>query len=100
MPRPMGSVNKSKVGEDTDLKFLWEMFPRNQKVWTEQNFRKLVKFLKDGKKAKYISTQIGVAESGVCNVIQELKRAAKKGFTLEQYVKAGRPCQYGKKVLA
>jgi methionine salvage enolase-phosphatase E1 len=76
------------------------MFPRQKGIWKEDTFQRLLSLLKKGKSMAFIAKDIGVAESGVENVIAELKRAAKAGMDLSQYVRAGRPCQYGKKVLA
>ncbi len=87
-------------GKVTDLNFLWELFPRKAKFWDTKNLKRLVVLLRNGKHPKYISKNMGVAHSGVMNMIQELKRAANKGYSLEAYFIAKRPCKYGKVVLA
>lgn len=87
-----------KNGEATDLSFLGGLF-RREGIWNYSRAKRLVEFLQTGKSLNACARYFTVKETSVKNFINELKRAASAGMSLEEYFKKGRPLQYGKKVV-
>ena len=96
----MKNNNNNKQYKYTDLKFILDVFP-TKKGWTDEKITKLISLLREGiidfdKLAKATDMK----RTGVQVIVQELKRAAREGHSLEGYLKKGRPLRNGKKVLA
>ena len=67
-------------------------------AWTLEDAEKVFDLVRThGKDYSLIARKLNKKESAVTMLLQELKRAAKQGFTdLKEYFEKGRPCRYGK----
>jgi hypothetical protein len=86
-------------GHKTELNFLEGMFKRKS-LWNYGSTLKLVELLQKGWRIEQIAKKFNLQPASVKNMVQELKRANREGYTLEDYFRKDRPCRYGKKVLA
>ena len=73
----------------------------SRKKWTDKKIRSFDRYFRARKAPKQIAKLIAVSESSLATMKSELKRASLEGHkNLNDYLKAGRPCQYGAKKLA
>jgi hypothetical protein len=85
---------------ETDISFAENL--RGRGTWLE-TAKKIAAGMRQGLSNREIAQAQGLGKSGqtVSGFVAEIKRASKAKFkTLEQYYAAGRPCAYGKKVVA
>ena len=85
----------------TDLKFLFKAYPVGWMKWDDEKICTLVNEIKNGNTDyEKLAKKFDVKPTAVKNIVQELKRAAKAGHSLEAYLKKGRPLRTGKRVVA
>ena len=98
-PLPISSITKFN-GKKTSLDFLMNISLLKEGKYGLEMMRKIVGLLHDGKGIDEIAKEVDGARSSIRCIFNELKKAAEEKMTLEQYVKAGRPFRYGRKVVA
>lgn len=90
------------------LDFIKNVYTATRPGWCPETAIKLTsciqKDMKNGSGFKFdaakASKVTGMSKSGCLFFLKELKQAAAKKWTIEQYFAKGRPFRYGKKVLA
>lgn len=85
--------------EETSLEFLLKPIPKKH-GWTDKRIRCLVRRRRAGQSAVKIAKYLKISGFTVNGMLAELKRAAKQHYTLEKYLREGRPCRTGRKILA
>ena len=97
----MGKIGRPVGTKVTNLNFLFKAFPVGWMKWSDEKIHNLIIEIQNGN-TDYdkLAKKFEVKPASVKNVVQELKRAANSGMTLESYLKKGRPLRTGKKVLA
>ena len=72
---------------------------RSGRKWNDRKIRAVVHRLRTQQSRKKIAEYVNMTESGVENLIQELRRAARQNYALDKYLEEGRPLRTGNKVL-
>lgn len=88
----------SPSNRDGDLQFLLVPLP-SERGWTFKKAKRMIRLLKTRKKLDIIAKEVGFSVCGVSIFLQELKRAAKKKYTLKKYFELNRPLRTGKKII-
>lgn len=96
-------TKKKTPRKKSDLDFLFDIVP-GHRGWSVEEVEKFIGLIKlhsnDKNKWEIISHKLGNRSASGCQLMcQELKRAAKQGYSLKDYLEAGRPCRYGKESL-
>lgn len=84
---------------DGDLSFLLKPIVNRNKA-AEKRLRGFVRLAKRGKTTLEIAKELKCSDFTVVTMRQELKQAARKGYSLKKYIQAGRPFRQGNKQLA
>ena len=85
-----------------DLSFLIDgtIIDKATRIWSDAKIRSFVSRYRGRHTLKRISKDLNMRETALKGMLEKLKRAAKNGYMLDAYLKAGRPCRYGNKKLA
>lgn len=95
----MGHGRNSSKGE-TSLQIFLEPRSTRSFTWTDRKIKALVRCETKRYTVRRMMKELKVAASGISAVRLELKEAAKQKYTLERYLKEGRPFKKGKRILA
>ena len=85
-------VTLAVAEDDLPLGFMADLV-HSRKGWTYEQAFQAVTLLKQGGNFKQIGATLKRSESGVKSFLRELARAGQKGYSLKQYLAAGRPCR-------
>lgn len=107
----MAKRNKSKTSDkivqeqggtgETRIGFLLDIVPVGKTGWTVDSAKQVIEMLRQRKALAEIAKKMERSTSGTKAFIVELRKAAEKGYTLEQYFRLNRPfATYKKKVPA
>ena len=94
-------VGVEKEDGETDLSFVADLVPmRESNIWTIERFKLLLSLLKSGITREEIAKKLELCSAGyISALLRELRIAGEKGYSLEAYLKAGRPFSPGKRVV-
>ena len=94
-------TTEPKPKKYTNLDFIFKAYPTGYLRWTDDKIISLCTYIKNGETDyNKLAKKFDVKPTGIRSIVQEIKRAARQGHTLEGYLKKGRPLRTGKKVLA
>ena len=83
----------------SDLAFFLEP-PKQKRGWTDRKIRTFCRVFKTTRDLKKLSKAVGLSEFSITNMKGEMRRAARAGYSLDEYLAKGRPLKPGNEVLA
>lgn len=98
--RKNGHKSHPKNGKSNLDLSIFLIKPARQGGWDPVRFKNYVRMTNMGYNPKRTAKILGVAVSSLNSIRHELRHAALKNMTLDQYIEQNRPFKYGKKILA
>ena len=89
--RKSDEIMDSQGRDETRLGLPLDILPKSKTGWTIENAQHLVELIRQKKTPEEISKAVKKSVFGVQGMTKELRKAAEKGYTLEQYFRMGRP---------
>lgn len=88
-----------KKKPESDLAFFL-LPPKPKRGWTDSKIKKFVRISRTCRNPQTIAKLVGLSSFSITNMRHELKKAAKAGYSLKEYLAKGRPFKSGNRVLA